>query len=354
MDAEHSALVARAVTEVDHDGAEDSGASGVLCPNARPFGIAFPACSRRGSRGRSTQRQGSTLSRRVRMLIAGALGDARRSGRMAGPATAGIWTEIPSGTSATITAIEYQSDARMWFTTSNGEIWKRRPDLSGFDRVYGPSVDPFNDIEFQAGRRHRPRGRRRRARSCARRTAAATLDRRAARIPASNHRRDGSGNKCTINTPFGNVHFVRFAGNGRCGSAATTASSRRRSPRTRRTSARGHVGGREPQAAPVPMDNCWISTQNEGFADMFVTANPDVFYIATGYFGEVVYSTTNLTSHSTDEAAGRRQRVHARAARWPAIPVTRTGCGACRARRTATRPRSTPRTPTRTTTGSTS
>ena len=58
MDAEHSALVARAVTEVDHDGAEDSGASGVLCPNARPFGIAFPACSaedRGASAGRTTR-----------------------------------------------------------------------------------------------------------------------------------------------------------------------------------------------------------------------------------------------------------------------------------------------------------
>ena len=72
-------------------------------------------------------------------------------GAMASPASAGIWTEIPSGTASEITAIEYQSDTRFWFTTASGEIWKRRPDLSGFDKVYGPSAIPFNDIEFQTG-----------------------------------------------------------------------------------------------------------------------------------------------------------------------------------------------------------
>ena len=45
MDAEHSALVARAVTEVDHDVAEDSGAGGVACPDGGPIGPAFPARS---------------------------------------------------------------------------------------------------------------------------------------------------------------------------------------------------------------------------------------------------------------------------------------------------------------------
>ncbi|MEZ0292720.1 MAG: hypothetical protein ACAH82_09275 [Solirubrobacteraceae bacterium] len=45
MDAEHSALVTRAVTEVDHDVAEDSGAGGVACPDGGPIGPAFPARS---------------------------------------------------------------------------------------------------------------------------------------------------------------------------------------------------------------------------------------------------------------------------------------------------------------------
>lgn len=66
-------------------------------------------------------------------------------------AAAGIWTEIPTGTAETITAIEYQSPTRFWFTTSSGAIYTRRPDGS-FARTRPPSGVPLNDIEFQTDR----------------------------------------------------------------------------------------------------------------------------------------------------------------------------------------------------------
>ena len=57
----------------------------------------------------------------MRVLASAALG--------AEPAPAGVWIEIPSGTANTITAIEYQSATRFWFTTSAGEIYMRQGDV---------------------------------------------------------------------------------------------------------------------------------------------------------------------------------------------------------------------------------
>ena len=43
-------------------------------------------------------------------------------GALAAPASAGIWTPIESSTTEDITAIEYQSADRFWFTTAAGKI----------------------------------------------------------------------------------------------------------------------------------------------------------------------------------------------------------------------------------------
>jgi hypothetical protein len=56
------------------------------------------------------------------MLLMSALG-VLGFGAMAGPASAGIWSEIPTGTTEEISAIEYQSDTRFWFTTKSGSIY---------------------------------------------------------------------------------------------------------------------------------------------------------------------------------------------------------------------------------------
>jgi hypothetical protein len=88
------------------------------------------------------------LSRAVRMLVAGAL-SALGLGVLAGPASAGIWTEVPSNTTEDITAIEYQSADRFWFTTGAGKIYRR---VGGtFQQEASDPATSFKDIEFQAG-----------------------------------------------------------------------------------------------------------------------------------------------------------------------------------------------------------
>ena len=59
---------------------------------------------------------------------------------IAQPASASIWTEIPSGTTQNITAIEYQSATRFWFTTSAGAIYTRQPNGT-FARSPGPVAE---------------------------------------------------------------------------------------------------------------------------------------------------------------------------------------------------------------------
>jgi hypothetical protein len=230
------------------------------------------------------------VSRTVRMLLASALG-ALGLGVLAGPASAGIWSEIPSGTSAEITAIEYQSDTRFWFTTSTGEIWKRRADLSGFDNVRPANFVGLNDIEFQnggdIGLAVGKNG-----------TVLRSTNGGANWFPVTgitvSNLGDGSGNKCTIATPLGEVNFVRFAGNNRVWIGAQDRQIATSQPATAAdVGATGTWIDANRKVPPVAGDNCWI-TQGEGFADMFITPNPAVFFIGTGAYDEAVYSANNL------------------------------------------------------------
>jgi hypothetical protein len=73
-------------------------------------------------------------------------------GAMAGPASAGIWTAIPSGTPENITAIDYQGGDRFWLATANGQIRYREGGV--FKPATGvglPTSITFNDIAFQPG-----------------------------------------------------------------------------------------------------------------------------------------------------------------------------------------------------------
>src|SRR6185503_12842061 len=63
------------------------------------------------------------------------------------PASASVWTEIPSGTTSNITAIEYQSASRFWFTTASGGVYTRGSDGS-FTQTRAPGGVALNDIEF--------------------------------------------------------------------------------------------------------------------------------------------------------------------------------------------------------------
>jgi hypothetical protein len=90
--------------------------------------------------------QGGTLPRAVRTLIAAALA----FGALAAPASAGIWTEIPSGTTQNITAIDYQSDDRFWIATAGGQIHYREGGVFKPAAGPGPGIT-FNDIAFKPG-----------------------------------------------------------------------------------------------------------------------------------------------------------------------------------------------------------
>jgi hypothetical protein len=240
------------------------------------------------------------MSRVVRMLVVSAV-SALGLGALSGSASAGIWTEVPSGTASTITAIEYQSDARFWFTTSSGEIWKRKADLSGFQLVRSASAIALNDIEFQAGGQIGlavgDGGQVVRSTNGGDSWAAVTG------IPVSNVG-DGSSNQCTFNVALGNVNFVRFAGNGRVWIGADG-----RQLATSQPASAANVGATgfwiDANRKPIPVagDNCWIA-QSDGFADMFVTSNPDVFYLATGGSEAVLFSTNNLAGSPQTKPAG--------------------------------------------------
>jgi hypothetical protein len=236
----------------------------------------------------------------VRTLIISALG-ALALGAFAAPASAGIWTEIPSGTTSEITAIEYQSDTRFWFTTSNGEIWKRKPDLSGFQNVRPADFVQLNDIEFQSGGNIGlavgDNGTVLRSTNGGDSWAAVTG------ITASNLG-DGSGNKCTLAEGLTNVHFVRFAGNGRAWIGADDrqiATSQPLDPAN--VGATGYWKDANRKVPPVAGDNCWIE-QGDGFGDMFITPNPNAFFIATGVGDQVVFSSNNLASTGQTKPAG--------------------------------------------------
>ena len=88
------------------------------------------------------------MSRVVRILLATTVA-ALALGATALPASAGIWTEIPSGTAAEITAVEYRGGDQFWFTTGSGKIFKR---VGGTfqERYSSPVGSVYRDIEFSA------------------------------------------------------------------------------------------------------------------------------------------------------------------------------------------------------------
>ncbi len=64
-------------------------------------------------------------------------------------AQAATWSEIPSGTTEDITAIEYQGPDRFWFATGAGHVFKRVGDA--FVQTGSAPGVVFKDVEFQDG-----------------------------------------------------------------------------------------------------------------------------------------------------------------------------------------------------------
>jgi len=71
------------------------------------------------------------------------------AGALAPGAQAATWSEIPSGTTEDITAVEYQGPGRFWFATGAGNIFTRAGDA--FVKTGSAPGVVFRDIEFQDG-----------------------------------------------------------------------------------------------------------------------------------------------------------------------------------------------------------
>jgi hypothetical protein len=230
----------------------------------------------------------------ARRLVLAAV--ALASAASAAPASAGIWTEIPSATTQSITAIEYQSATRFWFTTSSGAVYTRQPNGT-FSRTRAPGGVPLNDIEFQAG------GRIGLAVGAAglvlRSTDAGATWTTVTFITAS--RAEGTQfPQCNVTQPLGDANAVRFAGNGRAWILAGGSQIVRSQPAN--ASEVGALGtwtdaNRDTKGTADPDDDtCRIQLEySTGFADaFFLPDNPDVGFIIAGYNSQPFYTTNNL------------------------------------------------------------
>ncbi|MET0685092.1 MAG: hypothetical protein ABW060_07240, partial [Solirubrobacteraceae bacterium] len=225
-------------------------------------------------------------------------------GTGAASADAAIWTPVDSGTTEEISAIEYQSGSRFWFTTKNGSVYTRQPDGS-FARKLGPTGLALNDIEFQAGGNVGlavgAAGQVYRS-SDAGNTWSANLG---GGVPVS--KKGTTFVDCTQQQPLGDVYSVRFAGNARAwlfaegsqlarsapadpanvGSAATWADANWQD---------NAPGGRDTN------DTCKVSpAYADGYSDGFFNpANPDVGYIVAASFSEVFRTADNLVGAAAE------------------------------------------------------
>ncbi len=215
------------------------------------------------------------------------------------PASAGAttWTQIPSGTTSTITAVEYQSPTRFWFTTANGEIFTRNG--GGFTRQYGPSGITLNDVEFlpapsQVGMAVGNAGQ-------VLRTANGGLNwESVSSVPVS--KTGTTFPDCTGSSPLGDAYAVRFAGETAAWIMAEGAQLARSSGTTSTVGSTGTWVD-----ANRDIDNtCKIpAPYSQGIGDaFFVPTNPNVAYFCEGSFHKVFLTANALSSAATEKAAG--------------------------------------------------
>ncbi|HKT83355.1 MAG TPA: hypothetical protein VJQ84_05910 [Solirubrobacterales bacterium] len=213
------------------------------------------------------------------------------------------WTQVPSGTTSSITAIEYQGPTRFWLTTANGDIFTR--EASGiFTRRYGPSGIPLNDIEFlpapsQVGMAVGDAG------QVLRTTNSGLNWESVGSIPVS--KTETTFPDCTASSPLGDVNAVRFASENTAWIMAEGAQL------ARSTGTPSTVGGTGTwvDANRAGNNTCKIAASySEGIGDaFFVPANPNVGYFCEGSFHEVFLTTDALSSAATKkpESCGNGQ-----------------------------------------------
>jgi hypothetical protein len=223
------------------------------------------------------------------------------------PASAGAttWTQIPSGASTAITAIEYQSPTRFWFTTANGEIFTRSPG-GEFTRHFGPTGIPLNDIEFlpppsEVGLAVGNAG------QVLRTVNGGTTWTSVTGIPVSK-----SGTTfpdCTGTSPLGDVYSVRFASETSAwimAEATQLARSNGTSSTVGATATWVDANWEDKgTAGRSAEDKCKIAASySEGIGDaFFVPGNPNVAYFCEGSFHEVFFTANGLSSPASKKSA---------------------------------------------------
>ncbi|MDA0179701.1 hypothetical protein OJ997_05305 [Solirubrobacter phytolaccae] len=242
--------------------------------------------------------------RQARLAVVALLGACIPAAVAAAPASAAIWTEVPTGTTQNITAVEYQSATRFWFTTAAGAIFKRQADGT-FSQVKAPSGIPFNDIEFQtAGNIGFAVGN---GGQVWRSTDAGATWNPSGGIVAS--KASSSFADCTGSDLLGDVNAIRFAGASRAWLFAQGSQIATSQPIGGPTQVGGPGtwvdGNRDTKGTPQTADDtCKVRpSYGEGYADAFF-ATPDVGYIVASSFSEVFFTANDLASDAAKKAGG--------------------------------------------------
>ncbi len=218
---------------------------------------------------------------------------------MALPASAGAvsWSQIPSGTSSAITAVEYQGPTRFWFTTSSGDIFGRNGGGEFVQQREGTGL-ALNDIEFrpapsEVGLAVGNNGQ-----------VLRTVNGGTNWVPIAigpTLLSKTTPNDCTATQAVGNVYSVRFASAevvyiigqgsqlGRSATAGTTWAD-----------ANWEDKGTAGRSAE---DLCKLPTSADNLGDAFFPSQ-NVGYFCTQIFGAVFVTSDGLSSAGTEAAGG--------------------------------------------------
>ena len=242
---------------------------------------------------------------------------------LAPSAHAANWSEINSGTTAEITAIEFQGDGRFWYTTANGEIFKRNPDGT-FTRKFGPTSIRLNDIEFQSGGGgigFAAGAGGQVLRSVDNGDNWTSVNTGGSPIPVS--KKGTTFPDCRATEPLGEVFSVRFAGNSRVwifAEGSQLATSQPGTPANVGALGTWVDANRDTKGTPsADDDTCRIrgDIYGDGHSDGFFSpTNPDVGHIVAASFAAVFFTSNNLAGDAIRRPAeagnaglGRRKLV---------------------------------------------
>jgi photosystem II stability/assembly factor-like uncharacterized protein len=215
-------------------------------------------------------------------------------------ASAASWTEIPSGTTEEITAVEYRGGDQFWFTTANGKIFRR---VGGtFQQEYSQPGVVFRDIEFDAaGSVGLAVG----TNGAVARTTNGGADWAAVPLPPG--RSAESETNCSVTQPANDLDSVRFDGVGRAWIAGKGAQLWRSGTVAADTWAEANTAA------------CFVPRDID--AMVFVPGTESGYFIAKS-FGQVYFTSNALAGSASPKGAiaGNGFQFQRRAAGDPSNP----------------------------------